>query len=238
MPPISKECLVCGTNFEVILARAKTAKYCSIGCRAKDATKLITTKCLICGKEINLPPATRNRGEGKYCSLKCYFIERSRAGRVTVQCEHCGKSFIKKRSEEKRFCTKKCYYSDQRKKNDLTGKKIGMLTVLKFSHTTSHGTYWKCRCDCGNIKIARQYELKSGKTQRCGEHRVRNLKGQKFHRLTVIRRTGSDIRGKALWLCRCDCGNELEILGASLISDNTKSCGCLKKRNLDGGFKW
>lgn len=32
------------------------------------------------------------------------------------------------------------------------------------------------------------------------------------------------------WLCRCDCGNEKVILGSSLVTGHTKSCGCLSKR--------
>ena len=28
-------------------------------------------------------------------------------------------------------------------------------------------------------------------------------------------------------MCKCDCGTEFEVLGGSLTSGNTKSCGCL-----------
>lgn len=41
------------------------------------------------------------------------------------------------------------------------------------------------------------------------------------------------------WNCKCDCGNKFVVLGSSLKSGNTKSCGCLKqiskkKHNLIG----
>lgn len=32
------------------------------------------------------------------------------------------------------------------------------------------------------------------------------------------------------WRCKCECGNETIADRSSLMSGNTKSCGCLKKR--------
>jgi hypothetical protein len=32
-----------------------------------------------------------------------------------------------------------------------------------------------------------------------------------------------------MWLCRCDCGTEIEVMGESLSARNTRSCGCLKQ---------
>lgn len=59
-----------------------------------------------------------------------------------------------------------------------------------------------------------------------------DLSGQKFGRLTVIERLferrNHDYRS-ALWLCRCDCGNEVRTYAGYLKSGNTKSCGCLHK---------
>lgn len=55
-----------------------------------------------------------------------------------------------------------------------------------------------------------------------------DLTGQKINRLTVIKRDGSQNK-KAVWLCKCDCGKEFRVLGSSIISGNTKSCGCLHR---------
>jgi len=55
------------------------------------------------------------------------------------------------------------------------------------------------------------------------------LIGQQFERLLVIK--AADLkRGRPYWLCRCDCGVEKVVLGASLKSGNTKSCGCLNRQ--------
>lgn len=56
---------------------------------------------------------------------------------------------------------------------------------------------------------------------------LKDLSGQRFGRLTVIERSGSDHKGLATWLCRCDCGKEVVIRGADMRSGRAKSCGCM-----------
>jgi len=58
--------------------------------------------------------------------------------------------------------------------------------------------------------------------------RVCDITGQRFGLLVVLRRAGNTIDGKAMWTCRCDCGNEKDIVGKNLRNGNTKSCGCQK----------
>jgi hypothetical protein len=57
---------------------------------------------------------------------------------------------------------------------------------------------------------------------------VKDLTGQKFERLAVIIRAGSNIYKKATWVCRCDCGKEVVVIGSALLKKTTRSCGCLK----------
>lgn len=58
-----------------------------------------------------------------------------------------------------------------------------------------------------------------------------DLTGQKFGRLSVVRRFG--VRGgHAAWLCKCDCGNHHIAIGRNLTKGLTKSCGCLHKEQL------
>jgi hypothetical protein len=53
-----------------------------------------------------------------------------------------------------------------------------------------------------------------------------NLSGMKFGRWQVIERCGQTARGAALWLVRCDCGNEGVRPGTALARGVTNSCGC------------
>lgn len=60
-----------------------------------------------------------------------------------------------------------------------------------------------------------------------------DLRGQRFGRLVI------ECRGKTLsrnnggtilyWLCKCDCGNETEVVGNDLKSGRTFSCGCYQR---------
>ncbi len=57
------------------------------------------------------------------------------------------------------------------------------------------------------------------------------LTGQRFGRLTVIKRVENHIfpsgKQKSKWLCKCDCGNEVTVIGCNLTKENgTRSCGC------------
>jgi hypothetical protein len=55
------------------------------------------------------------------------------------------------------------------------------------------------------------------------------LSGRKFGRLTVIKLTHKDKHRRYYYDCICECGNTKNILNNSLISGDTRSCGCLHK---------
>jgi len=55
-----------------------------------------------------------------------------------------------------------------------------------------------------------------------------DLTGKVFGKLTVISKH-STIKRCTRWKCKCECGNEAIVLGESLKSGATKSCGCYRK---------
>ena len=57
----------------------------------------------------------------------------------------------------------------------------------------------------------------------------KNIAGQKFGRLTAIKRNGKDNQDLTLWLCKCECGNKITTRLSNLTTGATKSCGCLQK---------
>lgn len=69
------------------------------------------------------------------------------------------------------------------------------------------------------------------------KERVYDYTGQKFTRLLVIKRGEVPYRGASRrYLCICDCGKKKWTTSKSLISGDTKSCGCLRKeRKTCGG---
>jgi hypothetical protein len=69
---------------------------------------------------------------------------------------------------------------------------------------------------------------------RKGELRT-DLSGQRFGRLTVVKLDHRNDRRKAIWLCRCDCGETSLADGNNLRSGNSESCGCLRREQLADG---
>ena len=59
--------------------------------------------------------------------------------------------------------------------------------------------------------------------------RYKDIIGQKFGKLTVIEYVGNDKQGMALWLCKCECGNETTVRGTNLRNSSVQSCGCLNQ---------
>ena len=59
--------------------------------------------------------------------------------------------------------------------------------------------------------------------------KIDDISGKKFNKLTVIERMKSSKSGKAMWKCRCDCGNYTIVSGSNLKTGGVKSCGCLKE---------
>lgn len=56
----------------------------------------------------------------------------------------------------------------------------------------------------------------------------KNLSGQVFDRLTVVRRI-ENVHNKVMYECACVCGNFKNIRSDALINRTTRSCGCLQK---------
>lgn len=62
------------------------------------------------------------------------------------------------------------------KAKNLKGKKFGKWTVIERAETPKNDSpskpaYWKCQCECGNIRIIAAHNLRSKKTESCGHER-------------------------------------------------------------------
>jgi hypothetical protein len=136
---------------------------------------------------------------------------------------------------------------------NLLGQRFGLLIVLgrgrKNSRARAGNVSWVCACDCGNRTVVLGCHLTSGHTRSCGCRRkqiagarfFKDCVGQRFGRLVVLQRAGSDKHGSTTWLCVCDCGNEAILTHQTFATGHTKSCGCLRrevtrKRNVRHGM--
>lgn len=131
---------------------------------------------------------------------------------------------------------------------DLTGQTFGRLEVIKRVGSDSHkNALWECHCICGNNVSVPSTSLNSGRTRSCGCYKIeqiskkntKNIKSMRFGKLLVIDKTDIKYRGNYFWKCLCDCGNILLIRSGSLLSGNTKSCGCSRLDYIkDNCVKW
>ena len=51
-----------------------------------------------------------------------------------------------------------------------------------------------------------------------------DITGKRFGKYTVIHRMANNKNGMAMWLCKCDCGNEKVVMGSSLRRGLIVSC--------------
>ena len=62
--------------------------------------------------------------------------------------------------------------------------------------------------------------------------KLKDLSGKRFGKLVAIRIGDPKIQAngkrKVRWLCKCDCGNQTQVLTSLLNPEGTKSCGCLR----------
>ena len=111
------------------------------------------------------------------------------------------------------------------------GKLYGNLKVLSFDHQDSKSrNYWKCLCTkCNTEIVCSEPVINKGFNTKCKCHyhanNLKDITGEKFGKLTVIKFAGQDNYRQALWECRCDCGNITTTTGYNLRSGKVISCG-------------
>lgn len=86
-------------------------------------------------------------------------------------CE-CGNKSVVATAQLKSGKTKSCgCYNDDKRKDDLTGKKFGRLLVISEAdrgERAGRAQFWKCKCECGNETVTDSHSLTSGRIKSCG----------------------------------------------------------------------
>lgn len=63
--------------------------------------------------------------------------------------------------------------------------------------------------------------------------RVNDLTGHRFGKLIVVSRDLLNTKSnKSRWVCRCDCGTTVTVIGNSLMSEKSTNCGCVRSQKL------
>ncbi len=97
----------------------------------------------------------------------------------------------------------------------------------------SHRRGARLICDCGTGYTSPIVALTRDQTKSCGCLRRSHIDrtGQRFGKLIAVRATGERGHSRsALWICRCDCGNEKVVSAQDLVRGLVISCGCARRQ--------
>lgn len=170
----------------------------------------------------------------------------------------CGKTTEVKGYNLKQGNTKSCGHlksgkgTTKHREISILKQQIGQLYVTDINKNKNEATV---RClKCGRVSkmpLDKLIEMKKTrkKTYTCGldgcsykgdKMTAANIKnGTKFGDLIVLERlpnrtmvSKNSRTSIPMYLCRCECGNEVEVQGRYLIDGRTKSCGHLRKKNF------
>lgn len=227
---------VCGKINEVSGNHLKNRPNISCGCMKRTTLDDLTGKTF---GYIHI----NNRAEGQ---IKSNGKKRTM---WNCTCLACGKNFVMDSYRVK--IQKSCgCIGIKRNQNariiDYTGNKIGRLYIesrLEDYIKPSGGSErrWNCICDCGKKCVKTSQYLHKSPMPSCGcwkkeqtsELKTKDLIGQTFgylipeERLPSIRTSGGNT--KVVYRCKClNCGNYTTVTSGSLLSGQTRSCGCIK----------
>ena len=216
--------------------RTKWTCRCSCG-TVKDINEydLISGKSKSCGcKRRRKPKDISGKRYGKLIAKEIVGMGDNGTSIWHCVCD-CGNEVDVKYSSLANGEKKSCGCLEHAPKKDLTGRRIGTLTVNKY---IGNNGQWECICDCGNVVSLSTYQLTHGR-RTCGKNhkkpekikttKFKDLTGMKFGKLTVVKRVENDSNNKVNWLCKCSCGGEKIASSHNLLSGVTTHCGCEKR---------
>lgn len=121
-----------------------------------------------------------------------------------------------------------------RKAADYAGIRFNMLIGVRNTGEKTNNAYiWEWLCDCGKLHRSLPSHVRSGSTKSCGCYRKEKSiikSGERYGRLTAIKKTEEKSGNSYLWEFKCDCGNTVRLTSGA-VTGTQKSCGCLKKES-------
>lgn len=148
-------------------------------------------------------------------------------------------------------CVQCCNVAKRKPRYNLTGLKVGELTVLDFDEKTKR---WNCKCSCGNTcQKSLGYLTHPNDTiiTYCGNKgnhpdyftnrhpRLVNktFVGQTYGELTVIQqiddKTMENGRHFDMWRCKCSCGDVRDVYGFQLRGGTVTVCSVIKHNRMN-----
>ena len=162
---------------------------------------------------------------GKLTALRRVGMNKRRETLWLCKCS-CGKEATVTIQRLRDGTTKSCGCLRHDGKNDLTGKVFGRLTAIeRVGKDHANNTLWRCRCICGNEKIAPANSLNAGRTKSCGCSRIGRVSTRK---LTI-----EHVKKEALKLGKWKVIDEIYINSGSKLKCICLDCGAEDSKTWD-----
>ena len=109
--------------------------------------------------------------------------------------------------------------------NNYIGRTYGYFTIKSIIKKGKGLIYVKCQCKCHKFINVKLTNLVSGISKSCGCFRsvAQSIQKISFGRLHVIG-TSNNTLGGLRYFCKCDCGNEIEVLESDLFTGKVTCC--------------
>jgi hypothetical protein len=105
---VTRTCERCSCIFTVEPNR-KGQRFCCRSCYIGPSGASREIECLTCGKIVKVKASALDKGNGKYCSRKCYWSAVWKR-RVRLRCKRCQRIFaVRPSAQHRRYCSQKCY---------------------------------------------------------------------------------------------------------------------------------
>ena len=116
-----------------------------------------------------------------------------------------------------------------KKRDDITKELLKELVVIQGKSQKEVAKELKCT-DALISKKLKSYGL----SKKIEDRYI----GKRFGLLTPLSVAGYDKHSHIVFNCFCECGKELEVLGNSLITGNTTTCGCESRKRGKNHANW
>ena len=157
------ECPYCGSTFEAQIGHIQCGQTKSCGCipvgakskkypKDKVFENLIGQRFgkLLVIEKIGVKENFKNRGIYWKCLCDCGNVIEANTNVLKRGQKSCGK------------CPRD--YAPE----DISNKKFGLLTAIKYIERSKAGPLWECRCECGGYITVSAHDLKTGNVKSCG----------------------------------------------------------------------
>lgn len=198
----------CGNTIEIPLRRFQEKAHfpTSCGCKSKVSKVKVGNRY---GMLEVIEDLGKDENHNRICLCKC----------------DCGNTIIVKSHDLVRTKWAKTHCGCQTYFKDITGQRFGKLVAVEPRGQDKHkNTLWLFKCDCGGTIILTLNRVQHQKYPNCGCVNTAlkvDYTGQRFGKLEVI-----EYLGNCKYLCKCDCGNMVEVHTDRLRTGHIHNCGC------------